>query len=490
MSSSATRENHSDKPMNTGKRIVKNSLVLYLSHLFSKLINLALVIILTRMLGTDGFGIYNFAFAFVILFMVLGNMGLNSLLTRDIARSKAEINRYLGSSIPLIIYLSVFIILLINGITQITHWTAVQKMAIGIFSFYLVFDSLSRHFIAVFRAFEKMEYEAITNLSERTIMLAVTVVMWTTHQGLIPLLMSYVIIQMLKALIAFLFMRRFFQKIEWHWAHPQTFTLLKAAYPFALMAIFGTISGRIDTIMLKIFHTDQMVGLYNAAHKLIESLQFIPENFVMALFPAFSVLYFSEKQKFNSTFSRAFQFITILAFPIATGLYLLAPQIIHLLFEPEFSRAAVALRWLGIALGIIFFKFLFSTSLNAIGKQHLVAAITGISMLVNVVLNYILIPKYDLLGASLATIASEFSAVMLVMFTALKMAETRLPVGIISKAIAASAGMALFLIFFHGWNVIVLALAGSIVYFILIFLLRGITFVEIQSFIRQYRKNW
>jgi hypothetical protein len=50
--------------------------------------------------------------------------------------------------------------------------------------------------------------------------------------------------------------------------------------------------------------------------------------------------------------------------------------------------------------------------------------------------------------------------------------------------------MALFLIFFHGWNVIVLALAGSIVYFILIFLLRGITFVEIQSFIRQYRKNW
>jgi len=256
------------------------------------------------------------------------------------------------------------------------------------------------------------------------------------------------------------------------------------------MAIFGTISGRIDTIMLKIFHTDQMVGLYNAAHKLIESLQFIPENFVMALFPAFSVLYLSQKAKYNSTFARALQFMTILAFPIATGLYLLAPQIIHLLFEPEFSRAAVALRWLGIALGIIFFKFLFSTSLNAIGKQHLVAAITGISMLVNVVLNYILIPKYDLLGASLATIASEFSAVMLVMFTALKMAETRLPLGIISKAIAASAGMALFLIFFHGWNVIVLALAGSIVYFVLIFLLRGITFGEIQSFIRQYRKNW
>jgi O-antigen/teichoic acid export membrane protein len=475
--------------MNTGKRIVKNSLVLYLSHLLSKFINLALVIILTRMLGTDGFGIYNFAFAFVILFMVLGNMGLNSLLTRDIARSKSEINRYLGSSIPLIIYLSIFIILVINGITLFIHWSILQKMAIAIFSLYMVFDSLSRHFIAVFRAFEKMEYEALTNFTERLIMLAVTVVMWVSHQGLLPLLWSYVVIQMLKALIAFLFMRRFFQKIEWHWTHPRTFTLLKTAYPFALMAIFGTISGRIDTIMLKIFQTDQMVGLYNAGHKIIESLQFIPENFALALFPAFSVLFFSEKEKFNTAFSRAFQVMTILAFPVATGLYLLAPQIIHLLFEPQFSRATIALRWLSIALGLIFFKFLFSTTLNATGKQHLVAAIIGISTFVNVVLNYILIPKYDLLGASLATIISEFSAVLLIMFTALKLAEMSMRAGIILKTVTATVGMGFFLLFFQTWNVIVLALAGGIFYIILIFLLQGITVHEIRTFIRQYRKT-
>ena len=92
--------------MNTGRTIIKNNLVLNSSHILSKLINLALVLILTRMLGPSGFGIFTFAFAYVILFMMLGSMGINSLLIRDIARNKAEINSFLGISIPIILFLS------------------------------------------------------------------------------------------------------------------------------------------------------------------------------------------------------------------------------------------------------------------------------------------------------------------------------------------------------------------------------------------------
>lgn len=476
--------------MSTGKRIVKNSVVLYISHILSKLINLALVIILTRMLGTKGYGIYNFAFAFVILFMVLGNMGLNSLLTRDIARKKTDINQYLGSSIPLIIYLSVIIVIMINVIVFFTHWTETQKLAISIFSIYLVFDNFSRHFISVFRAFEKMEYEALTNLSERTLMLAITIFMWRTNHGLILLLWSYVFIEFFKALIAFIFLRRFFQKIVWRWMHPETLTFLKSAYPFALMSIFGTVSGRIDTIMIKIFHTDQLVGLYNAGHKLIESITFIPENFAMALFPAFSILYLSQKKKFKITFDRSFLFITILAFPIAAGLFILAPQIIDLLFEPEFSQSAIALRWLAIALGLIFFKLLFSTTLNAIEKQNLVAAITGISMLVNVALNYFLIPEYEILGASLATIISEFTAVILVTVAAFKIMESKIQFGSLLKTMLATGGMALFLLYFKNWNVFILISIATIFYFILIFLFRAISMADIRLFIDLYREKW
>ncbi len=476
--------------MNSSQRIIKNSLILLSSHIFTKLINLALVLVLTRMLGASGFGIYNFSLAFVALFMVIGNLGINSLLTRDVARDKSRINSFLGHSIPLLILLSGLAFLVINISVSFIAWDQASKTAIRIFSVYLVFDNFSRHFISVFRAFEKMEYEAYTNLIERIAMLLTAVLLWQFNQSLFLLLWIFASIEFIKAGTAFIFMRRFFKKVEWKWFGPQTVSLIRQSFPFALMAVFGTVSGRIDTVMLKIFHTDLLVGFYNAAHKLIESLIFIPENLNLVLFPAFAVLFFQNRIQFQKTFDRTFLFLSVLAFPISAGLFILAPQIIHLLFQPEYSPASIALQWLGLALGLVFFKFLFATTLNAIGKQHIFAGIAAASMVVNVVFNYLFIPKLGLFGASFATVLSEATAVIFTYIFVQRAINHSPSLAVIFKPLLATAVMCLGILWIRNLNIFILMAIAVVIYSAMILLLKTFSKQDLRYFIELFRKKF
>lgn len=475
--------------MNVTQRIITNSIILNTSHVITKLINLALILIFTRMLGTEGFGIYNFSYAYVIIFMVLANLGLNTLLTREIARNKSQINLFLGKSIPLLFILSVIILFIINVSISFIHWDTTTKLAIRIFSLFLVFDNFSRHFIAVFRAFEKMEYEAFTNLIEKSLMLLVSLILWQLGQGLTTLLWSFVIIEFLKTFSAYLFMKRFFEKISWQWFNIESLKILQEAYPFALIVIFLTVSGRIDTIMLKIFHGDQMVGLYNAAHKLIESLIFIPENISLALFPALSVLSLSKEKNFQKVMHHASTVLTLIAIPIGFGIFILAPQIIELLFEPEFSLASIPLRWLAIALSLIFLKYLYATTLNAIGKQHIFAIIAAISMIINCLLNYILIPPYDLVGASIATIISEIFSVVCLIYYVTYYTQHKIPLTVFLKSVIASITMGLFLIQFHLWHILILIAIAIILYTLILLVLRTYTNIEFHYLVNIIRRK-
>jgi len=187
---------------------------------------------------------------------------------------------------------------------------------------------------------------------------------------------------------------------------------LKESYPFALVLLFSALSTRVDILMLKEFHSTASVAIYNTARKIIDAFSFLPENIYAAVFPSLSLLFISQKEKFNEAFRQAFLAILLIAIPICTGFFVLAPRIIDILFDPEFQDAYIPLRWLSLGLLFIYIRMGLSVTLNATGNQHIFALIYGISMIVSVVMNFILIPRYDTLGASMTVILSEISLIL------------------------------------------------------------------------------
>ncbi len=474
--------------MTTSHRIFKNSIFLLSSNVISKIINLAILLILTRLLGKEGFGLYSFAFAYVSIFIFFVHLGIPTLLIREIAKNKTDAENLISTTLPLILIFSIFTFLLINLSAYIFSWSQIERVTILIFSFYLVFDTISRYLTAVFRAYERMEYEAIINVTERIALLIIAILIWYLKQDLILLLISFSSIELLKAFTVSILIRKHFFKFKLNKITSRALSLLKQAIPFALIGLFGTISTKIDTIMLNYFHDQEVVGLFNAAKKLIESLSFIPESIAYALFPALSVLYISQREDFRKTFQLAFEYLLILAIPLSAGIFFMAPKIIQLFYEPEFSESSVALKWLAIWLGLLFLKYVFATTLNSIGKQSFLAFIIGITMILNISLNYLLIPEFDILGASLASVFSELGTAILTFIFLIRFTNLSINTIALFKLIFAGLVLIVFLNFIQNLNLFLVLFLTAGLYIFLLFVFKIVSSKDI-NYLKQLIKK-
>ncbi|MCB0261983.1 MAG: flippase [Calditrichaeota bacterium] len=472
--------------MSANKTIARNTLVLNAGHVIAKLINLALILIMTQMLGDDGYGFYNFGFSFVMLFMIFTQFGMSTYLVRHISQNKSTAEKVFGTTFPLVIVFSVITLLLVNGIAGLTNWTDFERSIIFLFSFFLFFDGISRFSYAIFRSFERMEFEALTYISERFLMLIAALILWQTGASLLPLIAVFAAVECLKALLALGFIHRTFFRIRLKWDRELARFILKESWPFAMITAFGAIMVNIDSVMLKIFHTADIVGIYAAGRRLIESLTFLPETFVVALFPAFSALFVQNRNLFQQNMQRAFQYMLAIAVPIGVVLFMLADEIVVFLFADEFAGSAVALQWLAIWLSLLFLKQVLVVSLNATGHQRLVSALIGLAMLLNVMLNYLLIPQFVIIGACVATIAAESVTVVGALIMLKK--HFQLDIFSVTNAKILLAGALLWVIVYYLQNVPVvvagiLSIAGYVllIYFLQIVDKKELDFLKNMS---------
>ncbi|MEL6821934.1 MAG: flippase [Calditrichota bacterium] len=399
--------------MNSSKKIARNSAILSAGHVVSKLVNLLLVLILTRHLGSDGFGSYSFGMAYVMLFMIVVHFGITTLLVRDIARDKSLAPNMVSQTFALAMLGGLLAYVLILGSALLLGIEAEEWNVLVVLGIYLVCDGWSRYFFSVFRGFEKMEYETLTLIIERLLMLVVALVAWYVDASLLELLWGFTVIQMTKCLIAIVLIRRNFFSFSPKLNIAKSKALLQEAMPFALVALFGVVTTRIDVVMLHFYHDDAAAGIYNVARRMMESAIFVPENFYGALLPAMSVLYISQRDKFATTFQRSLLYMIVLAIPLSLLLVVLAPFIVDLLFEPEFAAATVPFQWLSVVLGLFFVKYVFIAALNSSGNQGWMSLLAGSGMVLNILFNWLLIPEYSIEGAGIATFLSEFLSAIL-----------------------------------------------------------------------------
>jgi len=470
--------------MSTGQRIIKNSFFLMLSQILSKIFNLGLILVLTRLLGKSDYGLYSFSFSYVSLFVFISHLGIINLLVREIARNKEEANQFLSHSFPAMLLLSGGFLVVVNIIPYFLHWSDTEYLITVIFSFYFILDILAHYFLGVTHAFEKMEYQAVISVSERLLLLISGLIAWYFDFSLITVVLLFAIIMGLKAYASYIIVIQkfvsFSPKLNFSFIVP----ILKEAYPFALVGLFVAVSARIDIIMLKGFHSVDTVAVYSVARKIIESLSFLPESINYAIIPALSVLYLTQTERFTQTFQKTFILMMVIAVPCVSGLLILAPRFIDLLFEPEFSDASLALQWLSIAFLMMFIKTSFFAVFTSAGKQHLFAVFFGISTAINILLNLLLIPKYNILGASISAIVSELSLILIAFPYLLKHVNFH---GVRMKLIKLMLAAILIFIFINliqSMSLILVIILTAIIYVLLILILQIISYSDLKEYIR------
>jgi O-antigen/teichoic acid export membrane protein len=164
--------------------------------------------------------------------------------------------------------------------------------------------------------------------------------------------------------------------------------------------------------MVNIFLNPVAVGFYSIAVTLAEKIGLISESTGTILFPQVSSETNKERlNKFTPLVCRNTLFITMLC---AIFLFLIGRWLIILLYSKEFSDSVLPFQILLIGSITISGWRILANDLYGRGKPLLNSYITGVSVIINIILNIIFIPKFGISGASWATAISYTIALIMI----------------------------------------------------------------------------
>jgi O-antigen/teichoic acid export membrane protein len=194
--------------------------------------------------------------------------------------------------------------------------------------------------------------------------------------------------------------------------------LLLFSLPLLGMAIFGMIILWMGTLMLGYFKTPEVIGLYNAAYPLAQSISQPPFALMLIYTPIVTGLY---SQNLMADLRRSYtivaKWLAFITMPIFLVLCLYPEYVLNFVFGSAYSGAAPALRILSLGFILDALPGPNAATLIALGRSRFIMWATLVAAAVNVILNIALIPPLGIVGAAIASAAS------LTLFSAIKSAK-------------------------------------------------------------------
>jgi len=190
--------------------------------------------------------------------------------------------------------------------------------------------------------------------------------------------------------------------------------LLKDSWPLMLSGIAISIYMKIDQVMIKNMLDTKAVGNYAVAVRISEVWYFIPMAITNSVFPAIINAKKISEKLYYKRIQNLYSLMIWLSIGIAIPITFLANDIIRFLFGPQYQNAVGVLQiyvWAGVFvfLGVASGQYLIAENYT---KISFLKSITG--AVVNIILNIILIPKFKINGAAIATVISYFISVFLI----------------------------------------------------------------------------
>jgi O-antigen/teichoic acid export membrane protein len=460
----------------TGARVVKNTSAQLLNQAILVISSFAITIPLARLWGVESFGRYSFAIAFTGLFSFSFDWGLDWLLTREVARNKEHVAKYLNNALGLTSVLSlvtmVVVILLINALDYPSETTFAAYLA-GIWTLLEVVASLFVR--GAFYAFERMEYETPPLLAEKVFAVVVGLAVVATRSGLIALMLVLVASRAIKLAVCIGIYTKRIARLGLEFDRQFWQALAKSAFPFGLNLAFGLIYTKIDITMLSLLRGDEAdIGFYRAALTASMYLPLVGTALIGSWFPMLSELYQSKRESFILNYQRAVRLVFAVGLPMTLGLCLLGDRFVISVYGESFLPSVVSLRILSVSVLLKFIHGTLAMVLTSSNRQGLRTSIIAFAALGNIAINSFLIPWRGYLGASIAAVLTD-GLILVTSYAFVSRQLGRLPLlaAIIRPALSGIV-MGLYVLFFRRASLVILIPSAAVIYVAVLYALGGL----------------
>lgn len=360
-----------------------------------------------RYLGPEQFGLLSYAQSFVFLFTAIATLGLDSIIVRELVKDNSQRNVLLGTAFTLKLIGSLCILPLLWLGVQFTSNDRYTNLLIFIIASGTIFQSFNV-IDFYYQSSVLSKYVAFANTITLAISSIIKIVLILNEASLLAFAMVGVFDTVILSLglIYFYWQKTHHSLREWQFDKVVAKRLLADSWPLIFSSIVLTIQARIDQIMLKGMIGNQEVGYYSAGMRLIEAFGFIPVILSQSLYPAIQNAKNISLSVYKNRLTNFYRLNFIAFLIIAIPVYYFAEFIVILLYGEEFERV-------GGILSILAIRLFFTNMGTARGVFIISENLLKFSMLtmfmgtiINILMNYLLIPKYYSEGAVIATIIS------------------------------------------------------------------------------------
>ena len=398
--------------------IAKGTTILLIGVFISKILTFIYRLIIAR-LGTEEYGLLSLGITILGFSSVIAILGMNIGITRYVAyynhkNKKEEILGMIRSALKITSITSIILASLLfifsNNIALSIFHNQKLSIIIKIIAFAIPFDVTRDIVLSATKGFQHMKYDVYSkNIVEGVSKIILTIILVYLGLSIVGATLAYTIAVVISTLFAFYYL----EKKVFPFLNTKILAKnnTKAMMRYSIPLLFGNVLFLIvlwtDTIMIGIFKTASDVGIYNSAVPLSQILYIFP----IAIIPIFTTIMTKvyAKKKINllkKLYSISTRWIIITNMLVSLLLIMFPQFILVTLFGKQYESAYQPLIILTIGYFIYFTTYTSQRLLMIINKTRLFTLNSLITALLNVVLNYILIPIYGINGAAYASLAS------------------------------------------------------------------------------------
>ncbi len=394
------------KPASAGltRKILENSVALFTSQLLAKVFRVLANFLLARFLGPENFGSLALVLSFAELFRFLPDFGLDRTLVRRMARGQTA--HGVSANLSLRAALSSLAVVVMGITLFFVDYPRPVELLIYFYAFSFFLQAGSATFAAYFQA----QLKSISLVWAYTVagLLYLGFILGGifSGQGLTFFIASLLFAEgSLFLLFALTFFKKGGKLVSFNLA--ELIAMVKEAIPIALYLALGAAYFRVGTLIVYHYAGERGAGLYAACFRLNEAFLMLAASVAASLFPVFSRLKKEDKAELSLLFRKSiFGFLpfTILLAILITGL--IAP-IIQFLYGKPYAPSAAGLSVIIWSLVFMIANTLSTNALVASDRERDITKITAVNLLVNLGLNFYLVPRYGFIGACWAALATE-----------------------------------------------------------------------------------
>lgn len=330
--------------MGGARGILQNTAALAGAHVVERVGNVALTLLIARVLGADSLGVYAAAIAFYALIAIGGELGITSFLVREIAKDRDRTSLY-------VVHLGAVALLsgaaLAGGTIVVVPFLGLSsELALGVSLILLAVPAGVANVLqeGVFLAFQRAELRALVIVGVAIANMAAGTVLLASGRGVVSVLLVFVILQYVGALASAALIRRSLVRLELRFSVSTARRLVGEMKAFVASSTLGALFARPEIVILALVASEAEIGYYSAALKMIDVWYFIPATFCMNVYPVLSHAHHAADSRFLVIQAHALRFLMTVSLPIAVVTLIVSGPLVEFLYGDGFGDAVGPLR--------------------------------------------------------------------------------------------------------------------------------------------------